>query len=164
MPEPNHPGLKRLKLHLSLTGLLILLDQITKWLAENSLQLYESLAVLPAFNLTLVHNPGAAFSFLSQAGGWQRWAFSALAIIVIVVLFNWLQQAKTHQKLMKASLILIISGAAGNLIDRLWYGHVIDFLDFYYNEWHWPAFNLADSYISIGAVLFFIASFQKDDL
>ncbi|HBK83585.1 MAG TPA: signal peptidase II, partial [Flavobacterium sp.] len=111
----------------------------------NTMQLYQSIPVMPFFNLTYVHNTGAAFSFLSQAGGWQRWFFALLAIVVSGVLVVWMTRLKNHENLLAAALALILGGAIGNLIDRLAYGYVIDFLDVYYEAKHWPAFNIADS-------------------
>ncbi|MDQ7074524.1 MAG: signal peptidase II [Gammaproteobacteria bacterium] len=137
----------------SLTLLLILLDQVTKIWADSALQLYRPVEITPFFNLMLAYNPGAAFSFLSDAGGWQRWFFSLLSMVVSVVLIVWLTRLKENEKWMAASLSLILAGAIGNLIDRLAYGHVIDFLDLYYKSHHWPAFNIADSVICIGAVI-----------
>jgi signal peptidase II len=99
-----------------------------------------------------VRNPGAAFSFLADAGGWQRWLFASFAIGVSALLFFMMRRAP-HQRLFCFAAALIIGGAIGNLIDRLVFGEVIDFLDFFWNQWHWPAFNLADSAISLGAVL-----------
>jgi len=138
---------------LSLTMLVIVLDQITKIWADSALQLYRPVEVVPFFNLMLAYNPGAAFSFLSDAGGWQRWFFTVLSSVVSVVLIVWLYRLKEHERWMAASLSLILAGAVGNLIDRIAYGHVIDFIDVYYQSHHWPAFNIADSAICIGAVI-----------
>ena len=117
--------------------------------------------VLPFFNLTLAHNPGAAFSFLAGAGGWQRWFFVILAVVICTVLVIWMKRLAQSAKLEAISLALIIGGAIGNVIDRLIYGYVIDFLDVYAGSYHWPAFNIADSAIFIGAVLLIIDSFRK---
>jgi signal peptidase II len=126
------------------------LDQITKQLIEASFAFRESLAVLPFFNLTLVYNQGAAFSFLSDQGGWQRWFFVVLAIVVTIVLISWMRKLSKHERFVAIALSLIIGGAVGNLIDRIIYGHVIDFVDLYYGQYHWPAFNVADSAIVLG--------------
>ena len=139
-----------------LSLLIIVLDQFTKKLIEDSLLVYETIPVLPFFNLTLAYNKGAAFSFLSDQGGWQRWLFSILAIGVSTVLIIWLRMLTVKERLLAIALSFIIGGAIGNLIDRLLFGHVIDFLDFYYKNWHWPAFNVADSAIFIGVVLFLL--------
>jgi signal peptidase II len=114
---------------------------------------------MPYVNLTYVHNTGAAFSFLSEAGGWQRWFFAALAIIISTVIAVWLSRLKAHETLLALSLSLVLGGAIGNLIDRLAYGYVIDFLDIYVQSWHWPAFNVADSAITLGVVLMLLESF-----
>ena len=123
------------------------------------MQLFETIPLLPYFNLTYVHNTGAAFSFLSDAGGWQRWFFAALAAIISVVLSVWLARLQKNETLLAVSLSLILGGAVGNLIDRLVYGYVIDFLDVYYQAWHWPAFNIADSAITLGVALLLAESF-----
>ncbi len=123
------------------------------------MRLYESIAVMPYFNLTYVHNTGAAFSFLSEAGGWQRWFFAAMAFIISGVLSVWLYRLKKHETLLAIALALVLGGAIGNLIDRLAYGYVIDFLDVYYQSWHWPAFNVADMAISLGVFLMLLESF-----
>lgn len=136
-----------------LSFLALILDQWSKQIVDGSMQLYQSIPVIPYFNLTYVHNTGAAFSFLSQAGGWQRWFFAALALTVSVVITIWLARLKKHETLLAVALSLVLGGAIGNLIDRLLYGYVIDFLDVYYQEWHWPAFNIADSAITIGVML-----------
>ena len=103
--------------------------------------------------MTLAHNYGAAFSFLSDAGGWQRWLFTGLALVVTVVLIVWLFRLPAKEKLTAAALGLIIGGAVGNLIDRIMNGYVVDFIDVYYLDWHWPAFNVADSAITGGVIL-----------
>ncbi|NQY26859.1 MAG: signal peptidase II [Piscirickettsiaceae bacterium] len=141
-----------------LTGLVIVLDQVSKWLMVSWLSLYETVAVIPYFNLTMAHNYGAAFSFLADAGGWQKWFFIILASVISLGLLYWLYKlAKT--KLEAVSVALILGGAIGNVIDRIYYGYVVDFLDVYYGSYHWPAFNIADSAICIGAVLIIIDSF-----
>ena len=140
---------------------IIFFDQITKLLADHYLSYYQAVPVIPMFNLTLVYNPGAAFSFLSDAGGWQRWFFIALSSVISIVLFIWLLKLKPEQKLQMISIAMILGGAIGNLIDRSIYGHVIDFLDVYYQQHHWPAFNIADSAIVVGAILLIIDSFKN---
>ena len=125
------------------------------------LSLHETVAVLPFFNFTLAHNRGAAFSFLSSAGGWQRWFFVFLALGVSAVLIVWLKKLNQQARLEAASLALILGGAIGNVIDRLYHGYVIDFIDIFYSSYHWPAFNIADSAICIGAVLLIFDSFRK---
>ena len=129
---------------LLLAALLVGLDQSTKQLAEAALSPYQPVAVMPFFNLTLMYNPGAAFSFLSDAGGWQRWLFSALAVTVSGFIVGWLWRAQHQGRILPASLALILSGAVGNLID---------FIQLYAGRFYFPAFNLADSAITCGAVL-----------
>lgn len=142
-----------------LSLLAIVLDQASKIAVDSTMQLYESIPLIPFFNLTYVHNKGAAFSFLSEAGGWQRWFFAALAFVISAVLSVWLARLQKHETLLAIALALVLGGAIGNLIDRLAYGYVIDFLDVYYNAWHWPAFNIADSAITLGVVLMLAESF-----
>jgi signal peptidase II len=156
---PKFPKLK----WLWLAALSLGLDQASKLAIDKSFQLYESIAVVPFFNLTYVHNTGAAFSFLSEAGGWQRWFFAALAIVMSTIMTLWLTRLKEHETLLAVSLSLILGGAIGNLIDRLAYGYVIDFLDVYYQTWHWPAFNIADSAITIGVALMLVESFKSQE-
>ena len=137
---------------LGVAVIVILFDQLTKIAVAKVFAYGSSHAIAPFFNLVLVYNRGAAFSFLAMAGGWQRWAFTALGVAA-AVLICYLLKRHGNQKLFCAALALIMGGAIGNVIDRLAYGHVIDFLDFHVNTWHWPAFNLADSAITIGAAL-----------
>jgi signal peptidase II len=132
---------------------IVVLDLWTKGLATDSLTLYRPIEITSWLNMTLAHNYGAAFSFLSDAGGWQRWLFTGLALVVTLVLIVWLLRLSTEEKLTAAALGLIIGGAVGNLIDRIMHGYVVDFIDVYYRGWHWPAFNLADSAITGGVIL-----------
>ncbi len=138
---------------LLVAALVIGLDQLTKVLAEHYLVYGQSLPVLPHFDLTLAYNTGAAFSFLADAGGWQRWFFTVLALLVSAFIIVWLRRLGPQEKATALALALILGGALGNLIDRLRLGHVIDFIDLYYGSYHWPAFNLADSAITVGAAL-----------
>jgi len=140
--------------------LVIVLDQLSKVVVSSWLQLYESVAVLPFFSVTLLHNPGAAFSFLADAGGWQHWFFTAIALFVSVVITVWLRRLPAEEKWQAAALALILGGALGNVIDRLRLGYVVDFLDFYYQQWHWPAFNIADSAITVGVALLLWVTFR----
>ncbi len=133
--------------------LTLVLDQLSKWAIVSSLAVYQQVEVMPFFNLTHVHNPGAAFSFLGDASGWQRWFFTAIAIGVSALLLVWLKKNDATQWKQNSAFALILGGAIGNVIDRLIYGHVIDFLDVYVGSYHWPAFNIADSAICIGAAL-----------
>lgn len=142
-----------------LSLLAVVLDQGSKLAIAASMQLYESIQIMPFFKLTYVHNTGAAFSFLSEAGGWQRWFFAGLALAISIVIAVWLTRLKRHETLLAVALALVLGGAIGNLIDRLAYGYVIDFLDVYYESWHWPAFNIADSAITLGVILMLAESF-----
>ena len=137
---------------LGLSALVIVLDQISKASISSHFVYGESMPVTPFFNLVLAHNQGAAFSFLNDAGGWQRWMFSAIAVIASVWII-WLLRKHGEQKLFCFALAMILGGALGNLIDRIAYGYVVDFLDFYWNDNHFAAFNLADSAITCGAAL-----------
>lgn len=145
-----------------LSVLVLILDQASKLLVDASFQLYESLPLMPYFNLTYARNTGAAFSFLSDAGGWQRWLFAGLAIVMSSFIGLWLKRLQAHETLMAVSLSLVLGGAIGNLIDRVAYGYVIDFLDVYYDNWHWPAFNIADSAICVGVALMLLDGFKAD--
>ncbi len=139
-----------------LAAVIVILDQVTKLWAVSALELYRSVEILPFFNLTLLHNTGAAFSFLADAGGWQRWFFVGLTVIIATGVAIWLARLPVHERFTRASLTLILGGAIGNLIDRIRLGYVIDFLDFHAAGWHWPAFNVADAAISCGAVLLIV--------
>ena len=137
---------------LALSAGLVALDQWTKHLIETRLETFETRVVLPVFNLVRAHNRGAAFSMFNDAGGWQRWAFSALALGVSVVLTVWLARLERRAQLMAAGLALILAGALGNLLDRLRLGSVVDFLQVHWHDHYFPAFNVADSCITLGAI------------
>jgi signal peptidase II len=141
---------------------IVILDQITKYYISHHFNLYESLRVMPGVSITYVHNTGAAFSFLSDAGGWQRWLFVTLSSAISLLLIFWLKKHPGKRIWLAVALALILGGAVGNLIDRVYLGYVIDFVDVYYGKWHWPAFNVADSAISIGVVMLIIDSFWFD--
>jgi signal peptidase II len=145
-----------------LSAFVVALDQAAKWVAELMLPPYQAVAVAPFVNLTLMYNEGAAFSFLAGAGGWQRWAFAGFALAMTVLLGAWLLRLKPHERLSATAIALIIGGAVGNLIDRVLTGRVVDFIDVYYGAWHWPAFNVADSAITVGVALLLIASLRSD--
>jgi signal peptidase II len=136
---------------LGLALILVLADQLTKWLILGAYQLGDSTYVTSFFNVVRVHNHGAAFSFLAGAGGWQRWFFTALGVVAACVII-WLLRAHPGQKLFCFAMACILGGALGNVIDRVVYGYVIDFLDFHWRGMHFPAFNVADSAITMGAV------------
>jgi len=140
------------------SGSVIAFDQLTKFLAERLLVMHQPVPVLPSFNWMLTYNPGAAFSFLAGAGGWQRWFFLVLGSLVSIALIIWLTRLRPEEKRLALALALILGGAIGNLIDRAWLGQVIDFIQLYYDRWYWPAFNIADSAITIGAALLVLDS------
>lgn len=160
----THPGWSVIRWYL-LAVVVIVLDQWTKQLVSSQFQYGETLSVLPFFNLTLVHNLGAAFSFLSDAGGWQRWFFTLLGFVVSLFIMLWMWRIKPSQRLLGIALALVLGGALGNVWDRLMLGYVIDFIDVYYQNYHWPAFNIADSAITSGAILLILESLLsgKDD-
>jgi signal peptidase II len=139
-----------------LTVVVLLFDQLSKQWAIDGLVLHESMPLMPSLDLTLAYNSGAAFSFLSSASGWQRWFFVILALAVSLALLFWLWRLTSQQHLQGSALALILGGALGNVWDRLMYGYVVDFIDVYYGAWHWPVFNVADSAITVGAVLLII--------
>ena len=151
------------KLWLLITIVVFILDQWTKHLVLANMELYSRIEILPFFNLVHVHNYGAAFSFLSDQPGWQRWFLSGVTVVVSVGIFIWLTRLKKHQVLLATALVLILGGALGNLYDRLAYGYVVDFIDWYYGTYHWPAFNIADAGISVGAVLLIIDTFKNPE-
>jgi signal peptidase II len=141
-----------MKKWLALAAVIFVIDQLTKYAVTASLRLGERIEITPFFNLVLVYNPGAAFSFLSDASGWQRWFFVVLALAASAWIV-YLLHRHPAQKLFCLALSLVLAGAIGNVIDRLLFGAVIDFLDFHAFGWHWPAFNVADSAITCGALL-----------
>ncbi|MCU7914891.1 MAG: signal peptidase II [Candidatus Thiodiazotropha sp. (ex Gloverina cf. vestifex)] len=142
-----------------LSLIVILLDQATKQIADAMLTYGESVGILPFFDFTLLYNKGAAFSFLSDQDGWQRWFFIVLALVVTGVMLAWLSRLKREEKWVAVSLSLIIGGAVGNLIDRILMGQVIDFIHLHYQEYYWPAFNIADSAIFMGVAIMLFDAF-----
>jgi signal peptidase II len=144
-----------------ISAVVLLLDRVSKELASRLLELYRPVPVVPSFNLTLMHNQGAAFSFLSDAGGWQRWFFTIVAVVVSAGLVLWLRRLDRSQRWLAIAFALIIGGALGNVWDRVTLGFVVDFIEVYYGAWSWPAFNVADSAISVGAVMVLIDSFKS---
>ena len=142
-----------------LACLIVAIDQLTKYWISSVFSYGETLELLPVLNLTLVHNMGAAFSFLSDAGGWQRWFFAIVSLVVSLILVVWLYRLPARQTLLATALALVLGGAVGNLWDRVVLGYVVDFIDFYYHKHHWPAFNVADAAITLGAVLLILESF-----
>ncbi len=133
---------------------LLTIDQLSKWLVTLNLVEYQRINILPVFDLVRFHNTGAAFSFLADAGGWQHWLFTGIAVVVSIgiLYYQWTLPARGC-RILAIGLALILSGAIGNLIDRLMFGYVVDFIFVYYGDWSWPAFNVADSAITVGVVL-----------
>lgn len=155
----SEPSIKHFGLWLVLAGLIVLLDLLTKHQATANLELYRPVEVTSWLNWTLAHNEGAAFSLFSDASGWQRSFFIVVALAISLVLLVWLYRQPAGARLLPASLTLVLGGAVGNLVDRIRFGYVVDFVDVHYGGWHWPAFNLADSAISIGVVLLLVDAF-----
>ncbi len=141
-----------------LSAVVMALDLATKAMASHYLSLHQPVPVFPGFNWMLAHNTGAAFSFLQDQSGWQRWFFSVIALVVSIGIIIWLKRLRPSQMMLALALALVLGGALGNLWDRVTLGYVVDFIDVYYGQNHWPAFNLADSAISLGAVLLIIDS------
>ena len=146
---------------LALAAIVLVVDQISKYAAEAYLSLHVPVAILPGLNFTLTYNPGAAFSFLSDAGGWQRWLFSGIAFAASIAIVVWLHRLPKEDRFTACSLALVLGGAVGNLWDRLApsRGMVVDFIDVYAGKWHWPAFNVADSAIVLGVIIMLITVF-----
>ena len=143
-----------------LAALVVVLDLGTKAMATATLNYGNPVPVMPMFNLTLLHNTGAAFSFLAGAAGWQRWFFITLALVVSVFLVRWLKQLKADETWSAIAIALILGGALGNVYDRVVHGYVVDFLHFYWNDYHFPAFNIADTAITIGAGMMILDIFR----
>lgn len=148
-PIHNHGSLP----YLALSGAVVALDQLTKYLIEQHLAVFESVNVLPVLEITRLHNTGAAFSFLAEEAGWQRWLFTVLAVIVSLILALWLRRIEPGARVLATAVALILGGAIGNVIDRVRLGHVIDFIYAHWDRHYFPAFNVADSAICIGAAL-----------
>jgi signal peptidase II len=139
-----------------LSVLVVVLDQSSKYLADSLLMWGQPAEIFPWFNFFLAYNTGAAFSFLSDAHGWQRWFFIGIGLVAVAIIVVWLRRLSSGERVTAVALALILGGAIGNIIDRVLWGHVIDFIDWHYQDWHWPAFNIADSAISIGVALLII--------
>ena len=151
---------KRVQRWWALALILFVLDWVTKQAVVSNLFYGQEIVVFPFFDLTLRYNTGAAFSFLAQAGGWQRWFFSLIALAVVVGISWRLVKIAETNRLESLALTFVLGGAIGNLYDRLVYGHVVDFLQFHWQQsWYFPAFNLADSAITIGVILMLLESF-----
>lgn len=144
--------------YLWITVVMVVLDQASKYAAVEFLSHRTPVSLLPFLNLTLVHNAGAAFGFLNGASGWQNLFFIAIALIATGVIVWWLRRLMKAEWAIAVALCLVLGGAIGNLIDRLIYGYVVDFIDFFFGSWHFWTFNIADSAISVGAVLLVLDS------
>lgn len=142
-----------------LTVVILIVDLASKQLILNNFQLYASIPLMPYLNLSYTQNPGAAFSFLADKGGWQRWFFVFVAIVICVMLIVMMYRQSVNKKLSNIIYALVIGGALGNLCDRLIHGFVVDFIDFYVGYWHWPTFNIADIAICVGVSLIIFDSF-----
>jgi signal peptidase II len=149
---------------LLLSLLVLVADRLSKDFFETSLTLYQRIEVVAGyFDWTLAYNTGAAFSFLADADGWQRWFFAAIAIVVSVVLVVWIKRLKANETLLAAALALVLGGALGNLYDRVVLGHVVDFILVHWqNRWYFPAFNIADTAITIGAIFLALDMFKSN--
>jgi signal peptidase II len=149
---------------LLLSVLILIGDRLTKDFFEGSLSMYQQIVVIPDyFSWTLAYNTGAAFSFLADAAGWQRWFFAGIAVVVSAVLVVWLKRLKHNETLLAVALTMVLGGALGNLYDRVVLGHVVDFILVHWqNRWYFPAFNLADTFITIGAILLALDIFKSD--
>ena len=145
---------------LSISAVVVALDLYTKHLIQRAFEYGEHLKITSFFDLVRYHNEGAAFSFLADAGGWQKWFFSGISVIAVLVI-TYLIKKHQQQKLFCLGLALVLGGAIGNLYDRLTLGYVVDFLSFHYQNWYYPAFNVADSAICVGVALLLIDSFKK---
>jgi signal peptidase II len=161
VPLPDATGSKLRWLWLA--ALIIVLDLGTKAMATAMLTYGNPVPVMPVFNFTLLHNTGAAFSFLAGASGWQRWFFVTLAVVVSVFLVRWLKKLKNDETWSAIAIVLILGGALGNVYDRVVHGYVVDFLHFYWNDYHFPAFNIADTAITIGAGMMILDIFRQSD-
>ncbi len=144
-----------------LSLLAFVLDLLTKYIVVQKFDLYESVNILPVFNLTYVRNPGAAFSFLADHDGWQKYFFIVLAIGISLMLAYFMKKNHASQRLQNSAYALIIGGALANAVDRAYNGYVIDFFDFYWRDWHYPVFNVADIAICVGAALIALDAFKQ---
>ena len=140
----------------------VLLDQSTKVAAVALLDPTSSVELIPTIDLVLAYNSGAAFGFLSTAGGWQRWLFIVLALVICAFILHWLRDLPRRARWFPLALSLVLGGAVGNVIDRVRIGAVVDFIDFHVGAWHWPAFNVADSAICVGAALILLSMFRRE--
>lgn len=156
--QKNKSGLAFLWISL----VVLLIDLLSKYIVVKNFQLYESVNILPIFNLTYVRNYGAAFSFLAEHTGWQKFFFIGIALFISGLLIYWLAKNPYSQRLQNTAYALVIGGALGNMFDRLYHGFVVDFLDFYWKIYHYPVFNFADVFICVGAGLLIVDQFKQN--
>ncbi|MDH5353046.1 MAG: signal peptidase II [Gammaproteobacteria bacterium] len=142
-----------------ITLLIVGLDQAAKLIAEAQLPFHQQVNVIPYFDWYLTYNTGAAFSFLADAGGWQRWFFAITSVVISAIIVVWLKKLERDDRITAISLCLILGGAIGNLIDRIYLGYVIDYIQIWLGTYPWPAFNVADAAISVGAAILILSSF-----
>ncbi len=147
-----------------LSLLVFVVDQASKFWFDNNLTMYQQIVIIPDyFSWTLAYNTGAAFSFLADAAGWQRWFFAAIAVVVSAVLVVWLKRLKPNETWLAVALALVLGGALGNLVDRVVFGHVVDFILLHWHQqWYFPAFNVADMAITGGAILLALDMFKSE--
>ena len=145
------------------SAVVFVLDQLTKYLASSQLELYVPNKITEFFNLTLMHNEGVAFSILADQSGWRRYFIAVVASAIVIWLLYWLYHNSKSMKLQNTALVLVIGGALGNIWDRIYLGYVVDFVELHYGGYYWPAFNVADSAICIGAVLLIIDAFKNKE-
>lgn len=150
-------------LFLWISAIVVVLDQWTKYMASNQLELYVPNKITSFFNLTLMHNEGVAFSFLADQSGWQRYFIAVVASVIVIWLLYWLFNNSKNMKLQNTALVLVIGGALGNIWDRIYLGYVVDFIELHYAGYYWPAFNVADSAICVGAVLLIVDAFKNKE-
>jgi signal peptidase II len=156
LPEASHRNTRWYALALTV----LVADQLGKWIASSQLSYGMPERIFSWFNLTLHHNQGAAFSFLAGAGGWQRWFFTGLAVLVSTAIVFWLRELKARQWPLALALAMVLGGALGNLVDRVRLGYVVDFISVHYRDWYFPTFNIADAAISVGAALIILDSLR----
>lgn len=155
-----------MRLWMLIAILVVALDQLSKWWIRALFELYEATPLFPGLQIIYVRNLGAAFSFLSTAGGWQRWFFITLSLIASIAIVIWISRLPKQRNLEALGLSFVLGGAIGNLVDRVLLGYVVDFIDVYYQSWHWPVFNVADSAITVGVVIMIvdILFYQRHEL
>jgi signal peptidase II len=157
MSDSTAPSNSRFFAWMAVAAIVVVADQVTKWAIVEWVALYDSVPVNSFVNLTHQRNTGAAFSFLADAGGWQRWFFVVLAVVVSIVIFVWLWRMRGERNILAGGgLALVLGGAIGNLIDRVAHGYVVDFIQVWFGDWAYPSFNVADAGISVGAALLII--------